>query len=460
MKKIATKWKCFGLLLTLAFVLCLSGGLREVSADSTTCRVIFANSKGNYSSGSYRKWTRSVKTGTTVELPKVTRKGYEARWVTEINGKQRRYLPGQSVTIRQNTKFCLNLYKLYTVSFYTANGKKEYKNLRQTVVAGGRIKMPVGSSNTTYQFQGWSTKAGGAVQYKSGASVRVRGNIKVYSVLKKLSGTILCKNNGTVWKTVSVSGTEKFPEVAMINGDMCLGWSKTKGKSTLSASDFKAGDKIPTGNKIYYMVVYKSAMDKAPSSLTTASSYDRIYFVGDSRMVDTKRALGGSVPSNVQFVAKGQQGLSWFKSTGYRELLQAVSKRPRTTRKAVVVNLGVNDLSNVDAYITYMSAVAKNLKRYNCKMYYLSVNPVNTAMIQRVGASYRTQAQVTLFNAKIYRNLCYGRNKTFTYINTCTNLQTKGWISNRYNAGIHDGLHYSNATYLKIFDYCMRVLNR
>ena len=45
MKKIATKWKCFGLLLTLAFVLCLSGGLREVSADSTTCRVIFANSK-------------------------------------------------------------------------------------------------------------------------------------------------------------------------------------------------------------------------------------------------------------------------------------------------------------------------------------------------------------------------------------------------------------------------------
>lgn len=54
-----------------------------------------------------------------------------------------------------------------------------------------------------------------------------------------------------------MSGTEKFPEVAMINGDMCLGWSKTKGKSTLSASDFKAGDKIPTGNKIYYMVVYK-----------------------------------------------------------------------------------------------------------------------------------------------------------------------------------------------------------
>ena len=63
-----------------------------------------------------------------------------------------------------------------------------------------------------------------------------------------------------------------------------------------------------------------------PSSVTTASSYDRIYFVGDSRMVDTKLALGGSVPSNVQFVAKGQQGLSWFKSTGYKELAQSSFK--------------------------------------------------------------------------------------------------------------------------------------
>ena len=149
--------------------------ITEVSADSTTCRVIFANSKGNYSSGSYRKWTRSVKTGTTVELPKVTRKGYEVRWSYRDQWKTAQVFTG-TIPLRSDRiqNFCLKLYKLYTVSFYTANGKKEYKNLRQTVVAGGRIKMPVGSSNTTYQFRGWSTKQAGAVQYKSGASVRVR----------------------------------------------------------------------------------------------------------------------------------------------------------------------------------------------------------------------------------------------------------------------------------------------
>ena len=34
---------------------------------------------------------------------------------------------------------------------------------------------------------------------------------------------------------------------------------------------------------------------------------------------------------------------------------------------------------------TYMKKAAANLKKYNCKMYYLSVNPVNSAMIKSVG---------------------------------------------------------------------------
>ena len=33
---------------------------------------------------------------------------------------------------------------------------------------------------------------------------------------------------------------------------------------------------------------------------------------------------------------------------------------------------------------TYMKKVAAKLKKYNCKMYYLSVNPVNSAMIKSV----------------------------------------------------------------------------
>lgn len=108
-----------------------------------------------------------------------------------------------------------------------------------------------------------------------------------------------------------------------------------------------------------------------------------------------------------------------------------------------------------------MTQVAKKLKAYNCDMYYLSVNPVNSAMIKnRTGAVTKSEAEVKRFNNMIYSTLCTGRNKSFTYINTYSNLLKYGWISDRYNNGIYDGVHYSNETYLRIYDYCIRTLNR
>ena len=70
----------------------------------------------------------------------------------------------------------------------------------------------------------------------------------------------------------------------------------------------------------------------------------------------------------------------------------------------MIINLGVNDLNNGRAYVTYMKKVAANLKKYNCKMYYLSVNPVNSAMIKSVGGKARSEAQIASFNRTIYKN--------------------------------------------------------
>ena len=201
-------------------------------------------------------------------------------------------------------------------------------------------------------------------------------------------------------------------------------------------------------------------MDRAPAAITTPTKFDRVYCVGDSRTVYTRVALGASAPSNVEFIAKAGEGLDWFKSSGYKTLYRSVAKRPRTEKKAVIINLGVNDLKNSASYVKYMKKAAANLKKYNCKMYYLSVNPVNSAMIKSVNGKARTEAQVAAFNKAIYRGLCSGRKRSFTYINTCTNLQMKGWISKKSGTDIYDGLHYSNQTYLRIFDYCMRYLNR
>ena len=276
----------------------------------------------------------------------------------------------------------------------------------------------------------------------------------------RTSDVRLYKCDGSYWKTIkNTNGRAVFPAVDSKNSNMVLGWSRTRGKHTLSASDYKAGARIPSKNGRYYMVLFKSSMDRAPSVITRPAKFDRVYMIGDSRTVDTKRALGSSRPSNVRFIAKGKQGLDWFKHEGYPRLLRSVARRSRSERKAVIINLGVNDLNNSKAYVTYMRKVSAALKRYNCRMYYLSVNPVNSAMIADSKDRPRTEAQVSAFNKVIYQKLCSGKNRSFTYINTCTRLQKYGWSSNRHNAGIHDGLHYSDQTYLRIFNYCMKYLN-
>ena len=154
------------------------------------------------------------------------------------------------------------------------------------------------------------------------------------------------------------------------------------------------------------------------------------------------------------------QGLDWFRQEGYKELVSKLAQQSKNTKKAVIINLGVNDLSNINSYVTYMKKVSENLqKNYNCQIYYLPVNPINSAMIRSYGGATRTEAQVAYFNKIIYQKLCSGNNRAFTYINTCTNLQKYGWISNRYDSGIYDGLHYSNETTLRIYDYCIKKLN-
>lgn len=462
MKRITATWKYVFLLIMMVSAVCLFGNSQKVSAASysdTTCRVIFTNAKGQ----TYHSLTKAVEKGTVIQLPDMNKEGYKTVWVTKFQGKEYKYSAGRNVTINQTTKFYLKLYKEYTVRFYTANGRNEYTGLRQTVVSGGSIKMPVGNSNASYTFSGWAAKKGGSVSKKSGATVKVKKNLKFYAVQKKVdtTGIKLYKYDGSYWKTIkNTNGKTTFPAVDLGSGNMVLGWSRTQGKNAQSTSDYKPGDRIPSKNGRYYMVVFGMSMDREPATITTPTKFEKVYCVGDSRTVDTKRALGASAPANVEFIAESGQGLSWFKSTGYKQLLRSVARQPKNEKKAVIINLGVNDLKNVNAYVPYMKKVAANLKKYNCKMYYLSVNPVNSAMIRNSVAKNRSEAQITSFNRTIYRKLCSGSNRTFTYINSCTNLQMKGWISNRFDMGIYDGLHYSDATYLRIFDYCMRYLNR
>ena len=467
MRQIAGKWKWVVCLLMLS-ALFLVGGSRRVSAepaDTTECRVVFANAKGVVSTSTYRNWGQVVEPGEWIKLPEYSQTGYRCYWVLKTGNTARRYYPGAKYRVTKDTKFCLYRYKLYNVRFMTANGRKEYVSQRQQAISGQYITLPRVSSTSNYQIVGWKTSLQATSYKKAGTSVRVTGNMKFYPVYQRVQGVTLRTVNGTVWRVLSTAGdTAVFPSVNLGSGNMCLGWSRSKGKT--SQPEYYAGDKIPTKSGNYYMVVFPKNNDRAPSYLNVPEKYDRVYFIGDSRTAGIEEVLGSQAPDNVKFIYKGGDGLSWFQQTtgdgGYRQLLLDLKKQPKRMKKAVIINLGANDLTKASSYISYMRRLANNLTyNYNCTMYYMSVNPVNSAMIRSYGGiGLRTENQVEAFNNTIYRNLCTGKNKCFTYINTCSNLQKYGWISNRHNAGIYDGLHYSNETYLRIYDYCIRTLNR
>lgn len=462
MLKLAEKWKVAMLILLMMTVFLMGGTAKKVSADTYDvgqCRVVFANSKGVVSTNLYKSWEKVVDIGSYITLPEYNKSGYRIYWTVKYNGKTTRYKPGTSVQITRNTKFCMKYCKLYNIRFYNPSGKAEFKNLRVQAIKGEYITLPERSLNSASKTAVWATKVNGTSTKKPGTKVKVKGNMKFYVVVKKASeGVRLCHNTGGIWKTVNNnSGTATFPAVNMKNGDMCLGWSRKKGTSTLP--EYKTGDRIPSKSGVYYMVVFKKSMDKEPAQIKTATSYDSVYYVGDSRTWGMMLSLGNRCPSNVHFVYQRGEGLSWLKNDGYQKLLSRLSNETENSRKAIVFNLGINDLNNASNYVKYMKNISGKLKRYNCDLYYMSVNPYNSAMY--AGSRHRrSEAKVASFNKTIYNKLCKGKNRAYTYINTCTGLQKYGWISTRPEDGVHDGLHYSVATYLRIYNYCINYLNR
>ena len=64
------------------------------------------------------------------------------------------------------------------------------------------------------------------------------------------------------------------------------------------------------------------------------------------------------------------------------------------------------------------------------------------------------------FNYNIRYKLCSGKDAYYKYIDCCSYLQHNGWISRDKVGGGYDGVHYSHNTYLRIYDYCIKNINK
>jgi lysophospholipase L1-like esterase len=155
--------------------------------------------------------------------------------------------------------------------------------------------------------------------------------------------------------------------------------------------------------------------DINPSSIT---------IVGDSRMVGLcsykwyKNDKGTCI-------AKVGEGFKWFTSTALSE----VSNLSNSKKKYLVINLGVNDLGNVDSYIKkYKELAGTTFKDIN--IFLLSVNPTK-------GKYDNLNSKIDTFNDGLSK--LAKEKDNIVYCDTVNYLRNNGFNSS-------DGLHYNEET--------------
>lgn len=152
-----------------------------------------------------------------------------------------------------------------------------------------------------------------------------------------------------------------------------------------------------------------------------------VVFVGDSRFVQMRTALCGY---GANIIAQGWMGYDWMVDTAIPTIDPCLGKGHK-----VVINLGVNDLENIDKYITTINAQAAAWAARGVKVYYATVNPVS-------GNNYA----VDEFNRKLVNKLV-GVN----IIDTNRFLKTYGYH-------LVDDVHYDGPTNINIYSYIMSQL--
>lgn len=447
-----------------------------------TYSITFNNNSGTSTSKVYSSLNKKVTSGSTIVLPALPKAaGYQnLGWTTTLKGSAPLYKVGGKFKITKNMKFYTvrRKSKYYTVYFYLGNGtsNSEYKALQMKVEEGTTITLPDVPVREGYKNSGWSTKKNAAsAAYLNGDKVKITKNTVFYAVQNEQASVVLHYNNGALYLTEACvkGGSYTLPGVRNKAGYTMMGWS-TKPYQTVNA-EFEVGETITVNEKTdLYAVVFNRDTEKDISAYEVSQpdlrKYKQVIFVGDSRTNRMNKTLqnqfGSGTTQGVTFISREGGGLTWLQSEGYLALTAALGNSSGSILEkptAVIFNLGVNDLGNLSKYITYMNNLANELKTKGCKLFYMSVNPVNNKMIEASGKPSRKEQNLRSFNAGIRANLC--SNGTFTYIDTYSYLMQTGFGTCASPLGDDagypdDGLHYTTKTYKRIYDYCLRAIAR
>ena len=458
-------------------------GIKNVQAATKKVSVKFLNSDGKKI---YSQLAVRVKYGSKVKLPQVPSViGYvNLGWSTSPNDTKAVYAAGKTIRLRKNMTLYAVRKKTGTskVLFYDSTGKTSaaFRKLNQSVTKNTYVTLPSPPEKSGYEAAGWAlVKDADEARYSAGKKVRIKKNTKFYAVYKRNVSVTLCKNDGSVYQTISVaSGTSyTLPSVKNASGYTFMGWDTQPGKQ--KNPRYEAGQKITVNTNLkLYAAVFNRATEEEVTATdialtsgwrigngSTSRGYSHVIFVGDSRTERTELTLmrqfsgESDLFRDIDFVYASGKGLDWLKETGMNSVLSLAEQNYSIQRPtAVIFNLGVNDPGNMYEYVTYLQNIAETLQRKNCKLFFMSVNPVNSKMIEAAGKKIRTEEVIRKFNTVVSNGL----SGTYTYIDAYTYLMQNGYGTNAAAGGVDvtldDGLHYTTKTYKRIFRYCLEYL--
>ena len=470
-----------------------SGGLlfsgRQVQA-ATVCTVRFRESDGS-NSKALKELTIKVKKGKKITFPALPDKnGYiSLGWSKKMNSTKAGFQPSDKVKISKNTIFYAVRLRGCIVKFTNnkgTNNGQAYKKMARLVKKDTALILPAVPEVAGYENLGWTTKQGqSAPLYPAGTQVRIYEDITFYAVRKKNDMVTIqfADNDGDIpeeYKALEITAlsgrTVTLPAVPNPQGYTFLGWAGASG-STKAA--YLAGQQLSvSGNLKLYAVMYPRTGEEDPSFLENGWQmlFKQLIFVGDSRINRMKETLvgqfgdGSAVLKNVSFICAEGKGLAWFMSTGFDALWEKVSQNQIIQVEkptAIIFNLGVNDAclksrtSTAEKYISYMNEIAPRLLEKNCRLFYMTVTPINSTMLVPTGLAPRTEANLLAFNQGIQNGLC-SEDGAYAYLDIYSWMIENGYShdtgKHNMNTGVDDGLHYTTRTYKRIFNECALML--
>lgn len=157
-------------------------------------------------------------------------------------------------------------------------------------------------------------------------------------------------------------------------------------------------------------------------------------FVGDSRFVGMDKVCNISDKKNYFVVAKVSMGYDWLIDEAIPQMNKIRDKNKNITSWNLVINLGINDLYNLNKYKDIYDNFSLD---YN--IYVVSVNPIER------------HNSITNKDIEEFNSLLKSVNKS-VYIDTYKYLKTKGYSTT-------DGLHYTDDTYERIFEFINKSLD-